>query len=186
MRFVTRFTLLISISILYLSFSATAQEEQHHNEGESEHESEGGRHVVLVGFGWTYIPGGGDLEDNEADGFFVPTIGLDYMYKISPRWEIGLMTDLELDHYLIVDKNLERENAFIATAIGLYHLTHRLSIFAGGGIEIESHENLAIFRAGLDSPFHLKKGWLLLPSFTYDFKEDYNTWALKLYLGKEF
>ena len=127
-----------------------------------------------------------ELEDTEANGFFVPTIGLDYLYKISPRWEVGTMMDFELDNYLVVDQELERENAFIITAVGLYRLLPHLSIFAGAGVEFEHNKNLAIFRVGIDCPFQLGKRWVLVPSFAYDLKEDYNTWSLKVSFGKEF
>jgi hypothetical protein len=180
------FGYLVILLLFYGSYNVYGQEHQEGHEDQEKHEQEEGRHLFLIGFGWTYIPEGGDLESTEAKGFLVPTIGIDYLYKVSERWEVGLMTDFELDHYLIVDKELERENAFIATGVGLYHLSHRLSVFAGAGIEVESHKNLAIFRAGFDSPFHLKKGWVFTPSITFDFKEDYNTWSLKFYLGKEF
>ena len=174
----------ILIIALILSHSTFAQEEG--EVSETGHEGEEGRHTVFLGFGWTHIPQGGNLEDTEANGFLVPTIGLDYLYKIGPKWEVGTMMDLELDHYLIVDQELERENAFIITAVVLYRLLPHLSIFAGTGVEFEHHKNLAIFRVGIDSPFQLGKRWVLVPSFAYDLKEDYNTWSLKVSFGKEF
>lgn len=154
--------------------------------GKEESESMESRHFISLSFGYTYVPKGGSLESTEATGAFVPSIGLDYFYRIKPRWEIGTMMDVELDHYLIIDKDLERENAFIATVVGLYKIFPRLSVFAGGGIEIEHHENLAVFRAGIDSPIPLGRGWVMAPTLIFDFKEGYDTWSLAIAIGKEF
>ena len=175
--------MLLSITLAIPSIPVFGQEERGENEGGQEEE---GKHTIFLGFGYTHIPQGGNLEDTEANGYLVPTIGLDYLYKISPKWEIGTMMDLELDHYLVVDQELERENAFIVTAVGLYRLLPHLSLFAGAGMEFEHHKNLVIFRVGIDSPFFLRKGWVIVPSFAYDLKEDYNTWSLKVSFGKEF
>lgn len=183
MKYFVNLIILICTALALSSFPAFGQDALEDNEGEDEEE---GRHTIFLGFGWTHIPKAGSVDDTEATGFLVPTIGLDYMYKISPKWEVGTMMDLELDQYLIIDQELERENAVIITAIGLYRLLPHLSIFAGGGIEIEHHKNLAIFRAGIDSPFHLGKGWFLVPSFIVDFKEGYDTWSFKVSFGKEF
>jgi hypothetical protein len=96
------------------------------------------------------------------------------------------MMDVELDHYLVVDQDLERENAFIAAVIGLYKVTPRFSLFAGGGIEIEDHGNLAVLRVGADSPIPLGRDWILAPTLIFDFKEGYDTWSLAVSIGKEF
>jgi hypothetical protein len=184
MKLISICSFFLLLTGVFLAHSSFAQEENEEHTNEATHEE--GRHAIFLGFGWTHIPQGGNLEDAEASGFLVPTIGLDYLYKIAPKWEIGTMMDLELDHYLVVDQELERENAFIATVIGLYRVIPHLSVFAGAGIELEHHENLAIFRVGIDSPFYLKKGWVIVPSFAYDAKKGYDTWSLKISFGKEF
>ena len=153
---------------------------------ENESETMESRHFISLSFGYTYIPGAAELGEVEANGFFVPSIGIDYFYRIAPRWEIGTMMDVELDHYLVVDKDLERENAFIAAVVGLYKLNPHLSLFAGGGIEIEHHGNLAVLRIGVDSPIQLGRAWVFAPTLIFDFKEGYDTWSLAISIGKEF
>jgi len=172
------------IILFVLPQIAIAQEEE--VEGEGEGEGEELRHFISLSFGYTYIPDGAELGTTEADGFLVPSVGLDYMYKVTPRWEIGIMMDIELDHYLVVDKELERENAFIAVLVGLYKVSPRFSLFAGGGIEIESNENLAVLRVGADTPIPIGREWILAPTLIFDFKEGYDTWSFALAIGKEF
>ncbi len=185
MKYSNTFIRLIWILLFLIPHITIAQEEEA-GEREMESESEELRHFISLSFGYTYIPGGAEVDATEADGFLVPSVGFDYMYKLAPRWEIGTMMDVELDHYLVVDKDLERENAFIAAVIGLYKVTPRFSLFAGGGMEFEHNENLAVLRVGADSPIPLGRDWILAPTLIFDFKEGYDTWSLAVSIGKEF
>ncbi|MEQ8713391.1 MAG: hypothetical protein RIC80_10255 [Cyclobacteriaceae bacterium] len=149
-------------------------------------EEEEGKNLIAATVGYTYIREAGELGATEADGFFVPTIGLDYFRKVHTKWEIGLMLDLELGQYLIIKKELERERAFIAAFAGAYKVTPNFQLVAGAGIELEKHKNLAILRLGAERQFNLGNEWRLGPAFFFDFKEGYDTWSLSLSLGKEF
>lgn len=174
------FTLLfvIQLSFFQLAYGQEGEEREREEENEEENRFEmETRNFLSLSFGYTYIPKGAELDATEEEGFFVPSLGIDYMYRLTPRWEIGTMMDVELDHYLVFEKDLERENAFIATIIGLYKVTPRFSVYAGGGIEFETHENLAVFRIGVDSPIPLGREWVMAPTFLADFKEGYDTWS---------
>ena len=157
---------------IFLSFSLFAQKET--------------KHIVTASLGYTFIPSGAPSGSEEEDGAFVPSIGLDYFYRLSSKWEIGIMTDLELGEYVIIQKELDRENAFLAAAIVSYSLTKGLNIFAGGGIELEKHHNLGVIRLGTEYAFKSKKGWVLAPGLFFDFKEGTDTWSLSIAFGKEF
>jgi len=116
----------------------------------------------------------------------VPSLGLDYVRRVGHSWEIGLMLDYELDHYLIVDKELERENAFIAVAGAAYNPIEHLAIFAGGGVELEANEHLFLFRIGTEYGIHLNDNWLIVPAFFFDWKKDYDTYSISLGVGYSF
>jgi hypothetical protein len=177
-----KFCIRTSIPVLLIVFMSNtkvyAQEDAtaHHEE----------KHLIALSLGYTYIPEGGDENQTETTGVFIPTLGLDYLFRINQKWQIGLMTDIELGNYVIVHKELNRENAFIVTAIGSYKILHNWSVFGGGGIELEKHKNLAILRLGTDYLFKLGKGWELGPGFYYDLKEGYDTWSLSVVIGKGF
>jgi hypothetical protein len=136
--------------------------------------------------GYTFIPQGTSHEEEEADGVFIPSIGLDYFRRVHPRWEIGVMVDLELGEYIISHKELNRKNALAVIGIGSFSLTKHINLFAGGGIEIEKHKNLGVLRFGTEYVFRLNKEWVISPGFFYDFKEGFDTWSLSLAFGKEF
>ena len=154
-------------------------------ETESAEKSEA-KHLITIAFGYTFIPKATSIGGTEANGVFVPSIGLDYFYKVAPKLEIGTMIDLELGDYLIFHKDLSREKAMVIALIGSYKLTNNINLFAGGGIELEKHHNLGIIRLGTEYAINFNHGWLLAPGFFYDIKDGYDTWSLALAFGKEF
>lgn len=144
------------------------------------------RHTVAPGFGFTFIRLAGGLGNTEASGLFVPSVGLDYYFRFAKKWELGLMGNYELAHYYVMDGQIERDNALQVALVGKYNFARYWSVFAGGGIEIEPHGNLPLFRIGAMYSIKLKKNWAILPNLYFDFKENYTTWSLKLALAKKF
>ncbi len=144
------------------------------------------RSTVSAGFGFTFIKVAGGVAGTEASGLFVPSLGLDYYFKIHKRWAIGLMANYELDHYYVLDGQVERDNALLLNLVGMFDITEHWGVFIGGGIEIEPHDHLGVFRLGTLYTIDLKKNWALIPKFHFDFKENYDTWSLQLSVGKKF
>ncbi len=144
------------------------------------------KNLLSVALGYTYIPNESEVHIEEATAVFIPTFGLDYFRRLSSHFEIGLMADVELGEYLIIDKDLHRENAFLLVAMLNYNLTKHINILGGGGMEFEKNKNLGVVRLGAEYVFKLKKEWVILPGFFYDFKEGTDTWALSIGIGKEF
>ncbi len=168
-----------SILIVFLIFSVSNTISAQEIKKES-------KHLITAALGYSYIPKGSSHGEEGADGVFIPSLGLDYFYKISPKWEIGLMTDFEFGEYVIFEKDLNRKNAIVITAIASYSLTESINLFAGGGIEFEESHNLVIVRVGGEYAFKLNKGWIVAPGFFYDFKEGIDTWSFSVAFGKEF
>ena len=120
-------------------------------------------------------------------GHFVPGIGLDYLYTLHPKWEVGIMIDIELGSYVIPHKNdLKRENAVILALLGVYKLYPRWHLLLGGGIELERHEHLGIIRLGTDYIFPVGKGWFIPLGLLFDIKEGFDAWSWKAGIAKEF
>ncbi len=142
------------------------------------------KHVLGAAFGFTFVPLGDQLQDTDARGVFTPTVGIDYFYKFHPRWGAGFLGALELDHYVVTDDEVERENAIILTLVGMYRATKYLDLFLGGGIEVEQHDNLAVLRLGLQYSIDMGEHWALIPKFHFDFKENYNAWSLALTIAR--
>ena len=60
--------------------------------GFSQEQEDEKKHVFALAFGYTYIPKGAEVEGTEADGVFVPAIGVDYFYRIKPNNIIEIRT----------------------------------------------------------------------------------------------
>jgi hypothetical protein len=165
--------LLFFITILSINTFAQEKEQEKKN-------------LLSVSLGYTYIPKGSSLEAEEVTGVFVPSIGLDYFRRLHPRWEIGIMADVEMGEYVIFEKDLNREYAILLTAMVNFNLTKHINLLAGGGMEFENHKNLGIIRLGGEYVFKLPKNWVISPGFFFDFKEGTDTWSLSVAFGKEF
>lgn len=153
-------------------------------ENEKEEET---KHKVILLVGLTHIPE--TIEEGEvSNSENVPTIGLDYFYKLNPKWAIGVVVDLELGKYAVNfgGENIPRENAVVTGVVAGYTLLKGWSIYAGPGVEFESNRNLFIFRATTEYEFELGKNWGLSPGFSYDFKKEYSTYALGVGISRSF
>ena len=58
-------------------------------------------------------------------------------------------------------------------ALAGYEAVPFWAIFGGVGIEIEEHENLAVFRLGTEYEFFFKSDWLIAPGVMFDYKVDF-------------
>ena len=179
-------TLVLSFSVLIIiSFMCFAQEHKHEKEGH-----EGKNRIGFVAEG-AFIPEGTSTDhcedcDGESKGIVVPTIGLEYTRALSHHWEVGFSAELELDHYIILNKDLDRENALILVGFFAYRIIHNWFFFGGAGMEFEKHKSLGVFRFGTSYEIVLGKGWDITPAFTFDHKIDLNSFALGFSVGKKF
>jgi hypothetical protein len=150
-------------------------------------EEEQTKHKVVLLLGFTHIPE--TIEEGEPlKSEEVPTIGVDYFYKFHPKWQIGVVVDVELGKYAVDfgGENIPRENAVVTGVVAGYTLLKGWSVYAGPGIEFESNRNLFIFRAATEYEFELGKNWGLSPGFSYDFKKEYSTFALGVGISRSF
>ena len=80
------------ISIIVVQFSTHCIYGQ---ESAEDHEEELERHGISLNFAYSFIPKGAKEDNLNNRGHFVPGIGIDYIYKLQPKWEVGLMVDIE-------------------------------------------------------------------------------------------
>lgn len=144
------------------------------------------KHLLGAGVGFTLVPLGNQLGKTDARGLFTPNVGLEYFYRVNRRWGAGFIGVIELDHYVVTDDQLERENAMNLTLVGMYTPARYLDVFLGGGVEIEKHENLALLRLGAQYSILVGQHWALIPRAYFDFKGNYNTWTLTTSFARRF
>lgn len=129
----------------------------------------------------------GSNEDNIEKGHLVPAAGADYLYRVAPKWEVGIMVDFEFATYVIPrENNLIRERAFITVPVLAYNILPPWSLFVGYGIEFEKHKNLGIFRLGTEYSFPLKNRWIVPVGIFLDVKERYENFSFSVGLGRSF
>lgn len=144
------------------------------------------KHLLGAGAGFTLVPLGDELGESDARGLYAPNVGLEYFYRIKRRCGAGFIGVIELDHYVVTDDQVERENALNLTLVGMYTPARYLDVFLGGGMEIEQHDNLALLRLGTQYSILVGQHWALIPRLYFDFKGNYNTWTLSLSFARRF
>lgn len=144
------------------------------------------RHRAEAGFGFSFVPLAGELEDTDARGLFIPSVRLDYYYRVFSKWEIGFMGNYELDRYMIVDEEIEVDHALILALVGMYKITDHLGVFTGAGMEFMPQRKQGVFRLGTEYTIDIKKSWALVPKLFLDFRGNYLTWSAALTIAKKF
>lgn len=202
MRFLTtiipdfKMTFRISIALVILGMAqlcwAQHDDEHHHD---ATHETQHGKHSIALFTGFTHVPSAFYEHETheESTGKWVPTLGLEYGYSFSKRWGLFLLGDVELDKYYIKTSEhdeLERNNVVILAAAARYKLTKRIAIFAGPGYEWEFQSkhsvSFFVFKTGIAYDVEIENGWELAPAFSFDFKEQYSSYAFGIAIGKRF
>ncbi|OIQ27682.1 MAG: hypothetical protein BM564_11405 [Bacteroidetes bacterium MedPE-SWsnd-G2] len=151
--------------------------------------AENNRGSIVISFSPSlgYVSKGADLDNLNDEGHFVPGIGLDIFYQFHPKWEIGTMIDYDLAHYVIPRKNdLERDGAFIISAMTTYSINDNWNLSAGVGLELERHENVGLLRFGIGYVINLHNNWFIPIDNTLDIKPDYEAWSMAVGIGKSF
>jgi len=153
---------------------------------QEEVEAEGfARHKLNVSVGYTHIPEGAEDVDAEK-GVWVFTLGVDYLYRFNEKWLVSGMVDVEFGDYLVLDKDLGRENATVVAVVGIYEVMEDWGVYAGGGVEFEQHRNLALIRIGTEYAFPLGGGWTIVPNVLADIKQEFNSYAIAVAVGRWF
>ncbi|KXX68627.1 transporter [Flammeovirga sp. SJP92] len=156
----------------------------------AQHPEEAGhdkKQFISITIAQTFIPKGANMDNLNHKGHFVPGIGFDYLYRVKPKLEVGVMLDFELGRYIIPHKDdLVRDHAFVVAGVLAYSITPHWNVFGGGGIELEKHHNLGVFRLGTEYNFEIGKHWSIPVGLFYDIKEGYDTFSLSVGIGKAF
>lgn len=185
----------ITLLILATLFSCDITAQESHSD---EHSAGHGKNKISIFTGFTHIPDAFYSHETheESTGKWVPTLGVDYWYTSSDRFDFGAIVDIELDQYFInveeeheTIKELERNNVVIVAAVAKYKPCHRLGIFAGPGVEFEFAEETKEFfvlKAGVEYEVEISHGWEITPSLSFDFKEEYSAYSYGFSIGKRF
>ncbi|ULQ52872.1 hypothetical protein [Flavihumibacter fluvii] len=150
------------------------------------------KHSVSLTIGHAHVLNGRDAEGG-SKMLSLPMWGLDYNYKISSHWQIGLHTDLVLETFE-VEKNLEgdeevevveRSHPIAPAIMGIYKLNHHWGFGFGVGGEFAKEENYLLSRAAVEYGAEIRNGWEVFGVLQYDFRWNaYDTWTIGLGISK--
>ena len=182
-----QFATLLLFMFVLLPNALTGQEHQQENETHDSAEHTFKKHRLAAEFGYAHIPDGYEEEPGDQS-VWVPTVGIEYLYRFNHKWAAGATVSMETGNYLIEinREDLDRENVLIIAAVADYEILPRWAVFGGGGIEIERHKNFGLIRLGTAYNFPLKNNWDISPVITFDHKVDYYTYELVVSIGKSF
>jgi hypothetical protein len=138
-------------------------------EGHGEHEALPQHHLSLVYGAVTESKEGHEDEHGRA-------VGIVYQYRFHERWGVGVAVErLSGDHF--------RETV-VAFPVSM-HVSDRLRLLTGPGIEFGEEENDWLWRLGASYEFELGGHWALGPEVAVDFiSGGGTTWFAGLGLGR--
>ena len=114
------------------------------------------------------------VDENTNSILIVPTYGINYDFLFHPKWGVGLHSDIVLQQFKVEQhdghEELVRENPVALCAVGLFSPLPALTLIAGYGVELETNENIQLFRFGVEYGIHLPKHWELGIMLEYDRK----------------
>ncbi len=144
-------------------------------------------HQIVLIFGLSHIPEAfeeGELEEQ----VFLPAIGFDYYYRLNEKWKLVFGMDIELAKYQVdfQGEEIKREGALIIGIGAVYEILQGWSAGFGPGLEFERNKNLFVLRIFTDYAFELGNDLALAPYFSYDFKQEYDTYNIGVGLHKRF
>jgi hypothetical protein len=143
-------------------------------------------HRLSFGLGHTSISEG--KKDGKTVWLPLASWSLNYDYRVSNKWAIGLQNDWILETFL-VEKNegnvIERKTPLTVVPVGLYKFAKRWTAVGGAGIEFAKGKNLGLTRLGIEYGVHLPKKWEVGFALVWDNKWNYyNSWGITFLVGK--
>jgi hypothetical protein len=180
------YTLGLTTGLMMLPVLAQAQEEA----VTKEH----ARHEVSLLLAHTHVAQGVNAE-GDLTWLALPSWGLNYNFWLSPKWAIGLHTDL-INETFRGEENLsgegekptvERTQPIAPALMFTYRPHHHWAFALGGGAEFAKEGDLFLMRAGTEYTIHLGGPWETSGSLAYDIRFDaYDSWTLGIGITRTF
>ena len=147
------------------------------------------RHSIGISINHANVFSGRD-EQGHKKKLSLAAWAFDYNYHLSPKWAIGLHTDIIIESFAVKKSDgetIERSYPIAPALMGIFKPTRHWSFLAGAGEEFSKEENLFLTRLGIEYSTEIRKGWELFGTLSYDIKWNaYDTWVLGLGISKAF
>ena len=148
------------------------------------------RHKIGAFLGNAVIHGVHNTKTGHEQYVLAPTFGLDYEYWINHKWAIGTYNEVaHLDIEVETEEHeeyIKRENAMIFSIVAVFEPIHNLGIFAGTGIETDSHHTFWIRYMGLEYAIVRCNNWDISLALGYVNKDLYDAFTFGVVIGRRF
>jgi len=162
--------LLIAIFLGSVNFISLLSQE-HLAEEDSEHQKIR-HHWINLFTGYTLINEAVSEDGTEIN--IVPTLGIDYEYKLNHRMSLAWVNEFELSTYAVEtdqSEELERSFAIVSALVFSYDIFPFWGVFAGPGYEFEENESFYTTKLGTEFMKEFDSGWVIALSLSIDIKE---------------
>lgn len=165
---------------------------QEHKEGGHDKEPFHIVHSLGINIGHANAFSGVDPVGGGRKTLVLPYWGIDYTVHLSPKFALGLHTDLIVETFE-VEKDIngssaeviERTKPIAPALMGLYSPNERWSFGLGMGAEFAKEDNLLLNRLGVEYAAPIRGGWEVFGILQYDIRWDaYDTWTIGLGIAK--
>ena len=124
-------------------------------------------------------------EDDKTSNslFIVPTIGVNYNFLFTPKFGLGLHTDVILQKFVVEelkdDLKIERVFPVTTNLMASYRPIENWTFLAGGGVELETNKSYPMICFGVDYGIEINASWELGFSFMFEHRlQAYNSYLL--------
>lgn len=161
-----------------------------HAQGEDKHEAKRlRRNKLSLAITHTFVPT--TVNDSRDKTYLsLASWGLDYDYRFTSKWGIGLHSDLVIQDFEYEDDDVVRTRVkpFATAIVGTRKFGEHLTLMGGGGAEFSrGEETLALIRVGIDYGWELPADFEVSFSLMTDFKINaYNALVFGFAIGKSF
>ena len=152
------------------------------------------KHSIGIILSHAHISEGRDEEGNKKN-LLLPSWGIDYNYRITAQWSVGLHTDVILEEFEVLKNEgsedqedyIERSYPVAPAIMGLFTPGKHWTFMLGAGEEFAKSEHFFFNRAGIEYTGELTRNWELFGTLNYDIKwSAYDNWLLGIGIAKKF
>ncbi len=171
-------------SVFFTPITSWAQEET-----EAKEEGLERKHSISLAIGHIQVAKG--FQDGQKKWLALPSWALDYTYRITPEWSVGLQNELILSDFEVESEEegsvITRSTPLSSIVVVGYRPLEYLTVFAGGGGEFAKEEDFAMIRFGIEPSMEIRERLELLVRGVYDIKIDgYDSFGITVGLAYAF
>lgn len=171
---------IVSIALIWMGFFTSSwAQEIGHEEMESRHSL-----AITINHAHTFQ---GVNAQGKRQVLILPMWGLDYNYRLSEKWWLGLHTDIIVETFEVEafdnegEETIRRTRPIAPALMGFYTLNEHWKLGGGAGLEWSEEETFTLNRLAMEYAYPLSQGWELIGAVQYDLRWNaYDTWSLGL------